>query len=122
MGRMETTRKSGGSAAPRAAIYARSAADDAAGRACARQVQRLRAALGAEVEPAVYADAARSGIDARRPGLNRLLDAVRRGEIDRVLVHDVARLGRSPALLGTVLAELRDAGVTVETIPEDVDD
>lgn len=122
MGHMESTRKSGSSAPRRAAIYARSAADDDAGTACARQVQRLRAAVRAEVESAVYTDAGRSGIDAKRSGLRRLLGAAHRGELDHVLVRDLARLARSPALLATVLADLRDAGVTVETIPEDLDD
>jgi DNA invertase Pin-like site-specific DNA recombinase len=121
MKRMETARKSASSTPRRIAIYARTAADDDAGTACAQQVRELRASIAARAEPTIYADAAHSGVDAERPGLRRLLGAARQGEIDRVLVRDLARLARSPALLASVLGELGDAGVTVETIREDLD-
>jgi DNA invertase Pin-like site-specific DNA recombinase len=118
---METARKSASPTPRRIAIYARTAADDDTGTACARQVHQLRASIAARAEPRIYADAARSGIDAERPGLRRLLEAATRGEIDCVLVRDLARLARSPATLASVLTELGDAGVTVETITEDLD-
>lgn len=118
---MESARKSASSTPRRIAIYARTAADDDAGTACAQQVHELRASIAARAEPRIYADAACSGIDDERPGLRGLLGAARRGEIDRLLVRDLARLARSPALLASVLRELGDAGVTVETITEDLD-
>lgn len=97
------------------AVYARTAADDEAGTACQGQV---REALGLVKDPAgavVYADAKSSGLDANRPGLRRLLADVRRGDLHRLVVRDVARLARSAALLESILRELRAAGVELLT-------
>lgn len=65
---------------------------------------------------AVYADAGRSGLDAGRPALRRLLADARRGGLRRAVVRDLARLARSAALLDTILRELRAAGVELLTV------
>lgn len=98
------------------AVYARTAADDEAGTACQGQV---REALGLVKDPAgavVYADVRRSGLDAHRPALRRLLTDARRGALRRVVVRDLARLARSAALLESILGELRAAGVELLTL------
>ena len=97
------------------AVYARTAADDDAGTACRDQVRRALELLGTPARAAVYADPGRSGLDADRPGLRRLLADARRGGLRRVVVRDLARLARSAALLETILGELRTAGVELVT-------
>jgi DNA invertase Pin-like site-specific DNA recombinase len=94
------------------AVYARTAADDEAGTACRDQVRRALEVLGTPASAAVYEDARRSGLDADRPALRRLLAHVRRGGLHRVVVRDLTRLARSAALL----RELRAAGVELLTV------
>jgi DNA invertase Pin-like site-specific DNA recombinase len=98
------------------AVYARTAADDEAGTACRDQVRRALELLGTPARAAVYGDPARSGLDADRPGLRRLLAHVRRGGLRRVVVRDLTRLARGAALLETILRELRAAGVELLTV------
>jgi DNA invertase Pin-like site-specific DNA recombinase len=98
------------------AVYARTAADDAAGTACRDQVREALGLVEDAGKAAVYGDPERSGLDADRPGLRRLLADVRRGDLRRVVVRDLARLARSAALLETILCELRAAGVELLTV------
>lgn len=100
------------------AVYARSAADDEAGTACGDQVREALEFVGAPARAAVYADAGRSGLDADRPALCRLLADVGRGGLRRVVVRDLARLARNATLLQTIIGELRAAGVELVTIGE----
>jgi DNA invertase Pin-like site-specific DNA recombinase len=97
-------------------VYARTAADDEAGTACRGQVRGALEVLGTPARAAVYSDPGRSGLDADRPGLRRLLADVRRGDLRRVVVRDLTRLARSAALLETILRELRAAGVELLTV------
>ena len=98
------------------AVYARTATDGVAGLGCERQVRAARKVAGED--PVVFADVARSGNDAKRPGLGRLLEVARAGQISRVLVRDATRLARNPDLLADVLQQLAAAGAVVETIEE----
>lgn len=98
------------------AVYARTAADDHTGTACRTQVRETLRLVADCAAAAVYADPARSGLDAGRPGLRRLLTDVRRGGLRRVIVRDLARLARSAAHLGTILGKLRAAGVELLTL------
>lgn len=110
--------RTGPAPSPRArkdAVYARTAADDEAGTACRDQVRRALELLGTPARAAVYADARRSGLDADRPGLLRLLADIRRGGLRRLVVRDLTRLARSAALLETILRELRAGGVELLT-------
>ena len=100
------------------AVYARTAADDAAGTACRGQVREALGLVKDAGSAAVYADARRSGRDADRPALRRLMADLRRGGLRRVVVRDLARLARSATLLQTILGELRAAGVELVTIGE----
>ncbi len=98
------------------AVYARTAADDEAGTACRDQVRRALDLVEFPSRAAVYADPAKSGLDADRPGLRRLLADARRGGLRRVVVRDLARLARSAALLDTILGALRAGGVELLTV------
>lgn len=99
------------------AIYARTATDDQAGTSCDQQVKTVCRGAGlAEGEAALYADAASSGLNARRPQLRRLIDDARRGLVNRILVSDFSRLARDATLLTNILKELKEVGTVVETI------
>lgn len=98
------------------AVYARTATDDAAGSGCERQVRAARKVAGDEL--AIYTDVARSGNDATRPGLRRLIEAARAGQVGRVMVRDVSRLARDAGLLARILEQLEAAGAVVEVIEE----
>ena len=52
-----------------------------------------------------------SGAKAKRPGLDALMLAVARKEVDMVMVWDVSRLGRSLSHLVTLLEEFHAKGV-----------
>jgi DNA invertase Pin-like site-specific DNA recombinase len=97
------------------AVYARTAADDEAGTARRDQVRRVLEGLGTPARAAVYGDPGRSGLDADRPALRRLMAEVRRRGLRRVVVRDLTHLARSAALLETILGELRTAGVQLVT-------
>src|SRR6476659_10510922 len=79
-----------------------------------QQLDRLRAHLrGQGVELAseqVFRDDGYSGATLNRPGLDRLRDAARAGEVDRVLVTDPDRLARNYVQLMVLLGELERAG------------
>src|SRR3954468_2938937 len=82
-----------------------------------QQLERLRAHLREQgVEPAseaVFRDDGYSGATLNRPGLDRLRDAARAGEVDRVLVTDPDRLARNYVQLMVLLGELERAGCEV---------
>lgn len=98
------------------AVYARTAADDETGTACRTQVRETIRLVGDGAGAAVYADPGKSGLDAGRPGLRRLLADVRRGSLRRVVVRDLARLARSTTHLEEILGVLRASGVDLLTL------
>lgn len=98
------------------AVYARSAVDDEAGSACRRQVQAAWKMVEPDTPMTDYVDAARSGMDASRPGLRCLLEDARQAKFHRLIVRDFSRLARDYSLLTGILGELQAAGVEVTTI------
>jgi site-specific DNA recombinase len=83
-----------------------------------QQLDRLRTcfrARGAELTSEdVFRDDGYSGATLNRPGLDRLRDAARAGEIERVLVTDPDRLARNYVQLMVLLEELERLGYEVE--------
>ena len=83
--------------------------------ACWQHV-RARADLGWQAIPGQqFDDDGETGGDVERPGLARLLEAVREGQVDRVVVHRLDRLTRSLrdwAEIAALLVE-RDVGLTI---------
>jgi DNA invertase Pin-like site-specific DNA recombinase len=61
-----------------------------------------------------------SGANADRPALNLLLTLVRRGQIDRILIHRLDRLSRNVRDCVTLLDELRrlEVALVIVTAPE----
>lgn len=63
-----------------------------------------------------------SGRHFRRDGIQRLLEMARAGQIDVVVLYDLSRLGRNTGESLRVITELRDAGVSVASTVEQIDD
>jgi len=67
-----------------------------------------------------FIDVGESGSKARRPMLDELRAAVRRGEVDEVVSTALDRLGRSSLDVVMLVDELAAAGVRIRTIREGV--
>ncbi len=70
----------------------------------------------------IFRDDGRSGSDLNRPGLDRLRDAVRAGELDRVLVTEPDRLARNYVQQMIVMDELERFGCQVEFLDRPMSD
>src|SRR5215216_7224517 len=104
--------------APRVALYARVSTErQAESQTIEQQLERLHAyaaqqawLIGAEQ---TYRDDGVSGARLDRPALDRLRDAVARGDVDRVLITSPDRLARRYAYQVWLLEEFERAGCTV---------
>lgn len=109
-------------ATPRAAaVYVRISKDKTgAGLGVQRQgddCRALAARLGWRVAPGEYVDNDLSAYSGKpRPGYLRLLDDLRAGRVDGVLVWHTDRLHRSPAELETFISVIEDRAVSVQTV------
>ena len=106
----------------RVGVYARVSTTDK-GQDVGMQLHELEAyakARGWTVQDR-YLDEGVSGSKARRPGLDRLLTACRRRQIDVVLVWRLDRLGRSLKHLIMMLDELQSLGVAFVALHEQID-
>jgi DNA invertase Pin-like site-specific DNA recombinase len=54
-----------------------------------------------------------SGASRHRPDIEQVLALAQAGEIQKVLVHEVSRLGRRPALVHGTVEKLHDAGASL---------
>jgi site-specific DNA recombinase len=102
----------------RTAVYVRvSTARQAQAQTVDQQLDRLQVHLQAQNttldDSAIFRDDGQSGATLNRPGLDRLRDAVRAGEIDRVLITDPDRLSRNYVQMMIVLQELERFGCEV---------
>jgi site-specific DNA recombinase len=102
----------------RVAVYVRvSTQRQAQAQTIEQQLERLRAHLRDQgvglASEAIFRDDGYSGATLNRPGLDRLRDAVRAGEVTQVLVTDPDRLARSYVQLMVLLAELERFGCEV---------
>ncbi len=106
----------------RVGIYARVSTTDK-GQSVDMQLRELEAyaqARGWTIRER-YLDEGVSGSQARRPGLDRLLSACRRRQVDVVLVWRLDRLGRSLKHLIMMLDELQSLGVAFVALHEQID-
>jgi DNA invertase Pin-like site-specific DNA recombinase len=71
-------------------------------------------------EPVIFRDV-QTGGDIGRPGLDALLQAVRRGEIKAVVVAKLDRLGRSLAHLALIVEELSRLNVPIICTTQGID-
>ena len=107
----------------RAAIYARFSTDLQNPASIGDQVRVCRAhavRIGAEVvEDCVFSDAAISAASiAGRPGLMALMAAAKAGRFDVVIAEALDRVSRDGGHPWDIFYDLRDAGVTINTISE----
>jgi site-specific DNA recombinase len=83
-----------------------------------QQLTRLRAHLEAQGERLrpewIFRDDGYSGVTLKRPGFDRLRDAVRGAELDRGLITTPDRLARNYVPQMVLLEELERAGCAVE--------
>src|SRR3954452_12339393 len=105
--------------AMRKAVYVRvSTLPQAQAHTIEQQLDRLRSHLHAGGEELtsenIFRDDGYSGGSLNRPGLDRLRDAVRAGEIGQVLVTDPDRLARNYVQLMVLLEELERSGCRVD--------
>jgi len=103
----------------RTAVYVRvSTSRQAQTQTIEQQLERLGTHLQAHSEElanaAIFRDDGYSGATLNRPGLDRLRDAVRAGEIERLLVTDPDRLARNYVQLMVLLEELERCGCQLE--------
>jgi site-specific DNA recombinase len=84
--------------------------------ACQRRAEALEAEVLEE-----FVDLGESGTTADRPGLQRLLERVRAGDIDYVIVHKVDRLARNLADNAAISVALEAAGVQLVSVSENID-
>lgn len=61
------------------------------------------------------ADNGVSGLRDDRPGLERVLSACKRGEVDTILVQRLDRLSRSTALTVELMDALKEYGIRLES-------
>ncbi len=93
------------------AIYVRQSADRADSVSLETQEQLCRSDISPEVEVAVYADRGFSGKNTKRPSLSAMLEDIRHGEIDRVLVYKLDRISRNLADFTDLLQIFSQHGV-----------
>ncbi len=109
----------------RAAIYARVSTDlQEREHTVLSQLEALRTYLKERgyVLIAAYVDEGYSGATLDRPGLDRLRDALRVGDMDVVVFHSPDRLARKAVYQGLVLEEMEKAGVRAEFLNYPLDD
>ena len=109
----------------RAAIYARYSSENQRPESIEDQVRGCRVAASERgfvvLEDHVYADAAKSGAVADRPGLVALREAAKQRSFDVVLVDDLSRLARDNALMLLLLNDLAYARVRVVSVADQLD-
>ena len=111
----------------RCAIYTRKSAEegleqefnslDAQREACAAYVASHKAE-GWVLLPTVYEDAGISGGTLERPGLQRLLDDIDAGLVDRIVVYKVDRLTRSLSDFAKLVERLEAAGAVFVSVTQ----
>jgi site-specific DNA recombinase len=111
-----------------AAIYSRvsTSKQEDGGTSLATQEAACRAyvaARGDVVDPAHVYIEVHTGVELwQRPALTRLREAIRRHELDVVVVYAIDRLSRDPVHLGVLLTEAEQHHVRVEFVTEPLDD
>ncbi len=69
----------------------------------------------------LYQDENQSGVKSSRPALDKMMKAVRAGEISRVAVYSFSRYARSTSHLLAALEEFKRLGVEFVSISENID-
>lgn len=83
-------------------------------------VEQWLAAYGV-TKTRVFKDLAKSGTNLKRPAFQRMLAAIRRGEHDLVVAHDLSRIGRSQIDLLEFMREMDKRGVRCVFVRDSID-
>lgn len=102
------------------AVYVRTSTDRQDLRSQQAELRRWLEVNAAELEVRWYSDQA-SGTTMARPGWQKLEAALRAGEVDRILVWRLDRLGRTSAGLTALFDELTRTGVALTSMREGFD-
>jgi len=106
----------------RIALYARVSPDDQGIVSQAVTLRRYAADKGATVvadgDSDLFVDEGFSGKNLDRPAFQRVMDAVRRGEVDEVVVFKVDRLSRSIIDFLSTVRELAEYGASVTSVTQ----
>lgn len=84
---------------------------------CSHYIQSQRAEGWKEL-PTLYDDGGFSGGSLKRPALQRLLEDIRKGDVDIVVLYKVDRLTRSIRDFGNLISELEQYGVAFVSVSE----
>ena len=68
----------------------------------------------------VYTDLAKSGANTNRPAFKMMMLAIRRGEHDLIVTHDLSRIGRSLLDLLEFVREIKKLGVRMVFVKEGI--
>ena len=109
------------------AVYARvSTLTQAQTQTIEQQLQQLRRHIESQGWPLpaehIYRDEGHSGASLNRPGLDKLRDAIRWGEVDRLLITDPDRLARKYVHQMILLEEFARFGCQVEFLDRPMSD
>lgn len=85
--------------------------------ACQREADKLGAQVADE-----YIDRGESATTAKRPALRAMLDRLKRGDIDYVIVHKVDRLARNRADDVEIVMAIRQSGAQLVSVTENIDE
>jgi len=69
----------------------------------------------------LFEDENQSGTKSSRPALDKMMKAVRAGEISRVVVYSFSRYARSTSHLLSALEEFKKLGVAFNSLSENID-
>ena len=101
------------------AIYARQSLDVKDSLSIENQIELCRRAAEGEVR--VYQDKGFSGKNTNRPAFLRLMEAVKGGEIRRILVYRLDRFSRSIADFSQIWTVLEQFNVQFQSVTENFD-
>ncbi|MEA5083569.1 MAG: recombinase family protein [Lachnospiraceae bacterium] len=101
------------------AIYARQSVDKKDSISIETQVEKCKTETGDAVE--TFIDKGFSGKNIKRPEFQRMLEQVRNGKIEKIVVYRIDRFSRSIADFGSVWEILKENGVEFVSINEKFD-
>lgn len=102
------------------AIYARQSVDKKDSISIEGQIELCRHEC-ADNEPKIFKDKGYSGKNTDRPDFQHMMAAVRRGEIDKIIVYRLDRISRSITDFGQIWEVLKEHGVEFVSVNEKFD-
>lgn len=101
------------------AIYARQSVDKKDSISIETQIEKCKAEIDSTAE--IFIDKGFSGKNIKRPEFQRMLEQVRSGKIEKIVVYRIDRFSRSIADFGSVWEILKENGVEFVSVNEKFD-